>query len=85
MTLAMFIGLGINELLVILLIVLVLFGASRVPQLMRGLGQGIREFKGALNDDDKSETAKPADEDGEKQPPLPAAHSIPLHVASPCT
>lgn len=67
MTLAMMIGLGINELLVILLIVLVLFGASRVPQLMRGLGQGIREFKGALNESDKDDSAKatkpPATED----------------------
>lgn len=59
MMLAMLIGLGLNELLVILLIVLVLFGATRVPQLMRGLGQGIREFKGAINEDDKGEPAKP--------------------------
>jgi sec-independent protein translocase protein TatA len=70
MTLAMLIGLGINELLVILLIVLVLFGASRVPQLMRGLGQGIREFKGAMNEDEKSDTANkaeaPADEDDQQ-------------------
>jgi len=70
MTLAMLIGLGINELLVILLIVLVLFGASRVPQLMRGLGQGIREFKGAMNEDEKSDKADkaeaPADEDDQQ-------------------
>jgi sec-independent protein translocase protein TatA len=70
MTLAMLIGLGINELLVILLIVLVLFGATRVPQLMRGLGQGIREFKGAMNEDEKSDKADqaevPADDDDQQ-------------------
>ena len=40
---------GVQELVVILLIVLVLFGATRVPLLMRGLGQGVREFKDAVN------------------------------------
>ena len=37
--------LGLPELLIIGLIILVLFGAPRIPQLMRGLGQGIREFR----------------------------------------
>ncbi len=40
-------GLGTPEILVILLIVLLLFGAKKIPEIMRGLGKGIREFKRA--------------------------------------
>jgi len=51
--------LGMGELLVILIIVVVLFGASRLPQLGAGLGQGIRSFKKALGgSDEKDETPK---------------------------
>ena len=46
-------GLGLNELLIILVIVLVLFGATRVPQLMKGIGTGMKEFKQAMKDDEK--------------------------------
>jgi len=38
-------GLGLPELLVILVIVVVMFGASRLPQIGKGLGEGIRNFK----------------------------------------
>jgi len=41
-------GLGAQELLLIFLVVLLLFGAKRIPEIARGLGKGIREFKGAL-------------------------------------
>lgn len=41
-------GLGLNELIVILLIVVVLFGATRLPQLGRGLGEGISNFRRGL-------------------------------------
>jgi sec-independent protein translocase protein TatA len=41
---------GIPELLVILIIFLLLFGASRLPELGRGLGKGIRNFKDATKD-----------------------------------
>ncbi|MBW2413410.1 MAG: twin-arginine translocase TatA/TatE family subunit [Deltaproteobacteria bacterium] len=40
-------GLGIPELLIILVIVVVIFGATRLPQLGKGLGEGIRNFKSA--------------------------------------
>jgi sec-independent protein translocase protein TatA len=40
--------LGMSELVVILLIVIVIFGASRLPQLGKGLGEGIRNFKSSL-------------------------------------
>ena len=40
-------SLGMSELVIILLIVIVIFGASRLPQLGKGLGEGIRNFKGS--------------------------------------
>lgn len=43
---------GFREILVILLIVIILFGAKRIPELMRGMGQGIKEFKGGMKDPD---------------------------------
>ena len=45
-------GLGFQELMVILLIVIVLFGATRLPQLGRGLGEGISNFKRGLKSGD---------------------------------
>jgi sec-independent protein translocase protein TatA len=41
-------GLGTQELLIILLIVIVVFGANKIPQLGRGLGEGIKNFKNSL-------------------------------------
>lgn len=43
---------GFQELLVILLIVIIIFGASKLPQLGKGLGEGIRNFKKGLKSDD---------------------------------
>ncbi len=43
-------SLGFGEILVILFIVLLLFGAKRLPELAKGLGQGMREFKKATNE-----------------------------------
>ncbi|HUT69821.1 MAG TPA: twin-arginine translocase TatA/TatE family subunit [Desulfatiglandales bacterium] len=64
-------GLGMPELLVILVIVLVIFGASKLPQIGKGLGQGIRNFKQATSEkpeeissdaeDDKKKIEKPED------------------------
>ncbi|HJQ38845.1 MAG TPA: twin-arginine translocase TatA/TatE family subunit [Thermoanaerobaculia bacterium] len=48
-------GLGVPELLVILVIVVVIFGASRLPQLGKGLGEGISNFRDGLKGkDDKN-------------------------------
>lgn len=41
--------LGFNEIIVILIIVLLLFGGRKIPELMRGLGRGVREFNDAKN------------------------------------
>lgn len=43
-------GLGGQELLVILLIFLLLFGGSKIPELMKGLGKGVRNFKDGMNE-----------------------------------
>jgi sec-independent protein translocase protein TatA len=51
-------GLGAPELVVILIILLVLFGGTKLPGLAKGLGQSIKEFKKAAKDED--EPAKPA-------------------------
>lgn len=45
--------LGSTELIIILVIILVLFGGSRLPSLMEGLGKGLRAFKKASNEDDQ--------------------------------
>jgi len=44
----MFGSLGVPELLIILLIVLIVFGASKLPQLGKGLGEGLRNFKDSV-------------------------------------
>lgn len=54
-------GLGIQELIIIFLIIMVLFGAKKLPEMGKGLGRGIREFKRATDsatDDDDVEPKK---------------------------
>jgi len=50
--------LGVTEILVILAVVLLLFGGKKIPELMKGLGSGIKEFKNAAKEDDKKEDKK---------------------------
>ncbi len=49
----MFEDLSFGKLLIILLVIIVLFGAKKIPDLAQGLGKGIREFKKALKDVDE--------------------------------
>ena len=58
-------GLGMQEILVIALIVLLFYGGKKIPELMKGLGKGVKSFKEGMNevtditkDDDKSEEVK---------------------------
>lgn len=52
-------GIGIGQLLIILLIILVLFGAGKLPQVMSELGKGLKSFKSGMNDiDDNSKDQK---------------------------
>ena len=46
---------GFNELLIIFGIIVLIFGASKIPQLGRGLGEGIRNFKKGLKNDEPGE------------------------------
>ena len=47
------IGLGWPEMLVVILIIVILFGARRIPEVAKGLGEGIRSFKTGLHGDDR--------------------------------
>ena len=58
-------GLGTQELLIIALIVLLLFGARKIPELMRGVGKGIRYFKEGMKDA-SDEINKDSDESARK-------------------
>lgn len=55
--------LGGQELLIIALILLVLFGGTRIPSLMRGMGQGIREFRKELGNNSQSTAEEESKED----------------------
>ena len=46
---------GFNEILIILVIILLLFGAKKIPDLMKGVGKGIREFSDARNETKRKE------------------------------
>lgn len=61
----MFGNIGAQELLIILLIVLLLFGARRIPEIAAGMGKGIREFKRAMRDT-QDELNKPVQEEPKK-------------------
>ena len=56
--LQMFLAVGPWQIVIVVLVVLLLFGGKKIPELMRGLGSGIKEFKDASKDDDKSTTDK---------------------------
>lgn len=56
-------GLGVPELLLILVIVVVIFGASKLPQLGRGLGEGISNFRDGLSKGAKDDKSLPKPED----------------------
>ncbi len=47
-----------QHILIVLVIVLVLFGGKKIPELMRGMGSGIKEFKDAVKEDEKKATEK---------------------------
>mgnify|MGYP006266453097 FL=1 len=58
-------SIGLPELLVILLIVIVIFGARRLPELGKSLGEGIRNFRKSMSGKEKD------DENSSSKPPLP--------------
>jgi len=77
----MFGNLGFGELMVIMVIVLVLFGAKRVPEISASFGKGIREFKRNLNDIEQSVTSSvtaPEQRSAALPPGTPPAASTPF-------
>ena len=56
-------GIGLPEIIFIALIVLLFFGGKKIPELMRGLGKGVRSFKDGMNDikDEVEKTDSPKD------------------------
>ena len=66
MTKMLLIGsLGAGEIIIIALVILLLFGGKKIPELMRGLGKGVRSFKDGMKE--AQEEAKSVKEDIEKE------------------
>ncbi|MDD6622134.1 MAG: twin-arginine translocase TatA/TatE family subunit [Bacteroidales bacterium] len=59
-------NLGMGELIIILIIILLLFGAKKIPDLMKGLGRGVRSFKEGMNEV-KNDIEAPADDKKEEK------------------
>ena len=57
-------GLGFQEILIIALIVLLLFGGKKIPELMKGLGKGVKSFKDGMKEGDEEMSSK---EEGSKE------------------
>ncbi len=60
-------GLGVQELVIIFLIIMVLFGAKKLPEIGRGLGKGIREFKSATEHSGEEEETEPKKVESKQQ------------------
>ena len=51
-------GISLAQILIILLVVLILFGAGKLPQVMADLGKGIKNFRNGMKDEEKQEEQK---------------------------
>ena len=60
-------GVGFQEVLVIALVVVLLFGGRKIPELMKGIGKGVRSFREGMNGTDDSEA--PGKEEPKKEEP----------------
>lgn len=59
-TILLFMGLGMQELLLIGFVILVFFGARKIPEFMKGLGKGVREFKDGIREIDSDSDPTPS-------------------------
>ena len=77
-------NIGTEELLVILLVALLLFGARRIPEIARALGKGLGDFRDALSGVERQLTGEPPRPGAPKPPPalLPFPESVPREVTS---
>ena len=71
--------LGAPELIIILVIIVLIFGVGKLPEVGQALGKGIREFRGAADGDEDEEAAKPT------APAAPARPAAPVAVEAPRT
>ncbi len=68
---------GWMELLLILFIVLIIFGAGKIPQLGEGLGKAIKGFKKSINEPDAMDVTPPPEQEGFQQEPPMASQQVP--------
>lgn len=67
MTNLLFLGsIGFQEILLIALVVLLFFGGKKIPELMKGLGKGVRSFKDGMNSAEKAEDDKKPEQTSDK-------------------
>ncbi len=64
----LFLGLGMQEIIFVALIVLLLFGGKKIPELMKGLGSGVKSFKEGMSgiEDELNKDSKESKKDSEK-------------------
>lgn len=62
-------GLGIGEIALVVLLLLLLFGARRIPLIARGLGRGIRNFKDEMGSPDRPDRLESGEEDEDPRSP----------------
>lgn len=58
--------LGTPEIIIIVVVIVLLFGGRKIPELMRGLGKGVKEFKEGIGEDGEKNEAKESPEKGSK-------------------
>ena len=72
-------GISLPELLILLVVLLLVFGAKRLPEMGRSLGKGMREFKDAVSGDEDSRTTTPTPTSTRVElpsaPPVPSSQS----------
>lgn len=73
-------GPSVQQLLIVLAIVILIFGAKKIPELAKGLGSGIKNFKKAVKEDEEPETAAPS-----TQPQMLNTQAAPQNTAQNAT
>ena len=62
-------GLGTTELIIILVLVMIIFGAGKLPDIATGLGKGLKDFKKAMQEPEESDTREPPEDPPDETPP----------------
>jgi TatA/E family protein of Tat protein translocase len=75
-------GFGHGEILVILVIILLVFGAKRIPEMAQGLGRGIREFRGAVREVQEEISEDDSQKQNSTMKTTPDSHSVPQGESS---